>query len=92
MSQTTIPPEIADQAISAEEAASLPSPDTATNDANNRATPVVTPAPTATAEVPAPEPPANPDARPWHGAENPLEAVWAHFTAEIAALKVKLNR
>ncbi len=28
-------------------------------------------------------------ARPWHGAANPLEALFQHFTAEIAALKAK---
>ena len=27
------------------------------------------------------------DARPWHGHENPFEAMYLHFTAEIAALK-----
>ncbi len=28
-------------------------------------------------------------ARPWHGTDNPLEALYLHFTAEIAALKAK---
>ena len=27
--------------------------------------------------------------RPWHGTDNPLEALYLHFTAEIAALKAK---
>ena len=30
-------------------------------------------------------------ARPWHNTDNPLEALFLHFTAEIAALKAKLS-
>ena len=33
----------------------------------------------------------DPEARPWHGAYNPYEAIYAHFTAEIAALKAKIG-
>lgn len=29
--------------------------------------------------------------RPWHGAVNPMEALYQHFRAEIAALKAKLS-
>lgn len=25
--------------------------------------------------------------RPWHGSDNPFEAMWLHFTAEIAKLR-----
>ena len=30
-------------------------------------------------------------ARPWHGSASPLEALFDHFTAEIAALKARLD-
>lgn len=30
------------------------------------------------------------EARPWHGTENPFEAMYQHFTAEIEVLKAKL--
>lgn len=29
--------------------------------------------------------------RPWHGADNPYEAIFQHFTAEIAALEKRLT-
>lgn len=29
--------------------------------------------------------------RPWHGTTNPFEALYQHFTAEIAALKAGQN-
>lgn len=77
MSETTTPPDVTDQAISAEDAAALPAPiDTLAEAAGS---------------VPDPVEPADPTARPWHNAENPLEALWTHFTAEIAALKEKLG-
>jgi hypothetical protein len=28
--------------------------------------------------------------RPWHGADNPFEALWLHFTAEIAGLRERV--
>jgi hypothetical protein len=33
------------------------------------------------------EPKEDPDVRPWHGHENPLEAMYQYFKAEIAKLK-----
>jgi hypothetical protein len=29
--------------------------------------------------------------RPWHGRENPLEAMYQHFAAQIEALKAQIN-
>ncbi len=43
-------------------------------------------------EDPAPVEAATDDtARPWHDSDNPLESLWQHFTAEIAALKAKFG-
>jgi hypothetical protein len=41
------------------------------------------------APLPAVNPMTGEDARPWHGTANPLEALWLHFTAEIAKLSGK---
>jgi hypothetical protein len=48
--------------------------------------------PTATdpnARAPDVNPMTDENARPWHGTSNPLEALWLHFTAEIAKLSGK---
>jgi hypothetical protein len=75
------------------QAASDPAPET-TDTAPVEAPPEATTAtddPAAPVEDVATDPPADDTARPWHGATNPLESLWQHFTSEIAALKAKIG-
>lgn len=51
--------------------------------------PLLVPAPV-TIDEPV-EVPVDDGSRPWHGAENPLEALYQHFTAALAAVKAKIE-